>query len=261
MASEAIDDLFAKTLIGDYDDDAPWDAIHALRRMGTREVFERAAAWCKSDPLKRARCASVLAQLGKTAEHPRNIFPEESFAAVANMLTTEENPEALASAIHALGHLDDQRGIPITLSQRQHPSADVRFAVACSLGSFPNDPQAIAALLILARDEDDDVRDWAVFALGVLGDADSVEIRDTLFSCIGDSNEDVREEAMVGLARRKDQRVLPPLITALEAAHLNDSGTGMRMLEAADALLDLESERADWSLGRYATALRERFPL
>src|SRR6185437_8170697 len=157
MTSLEVDNLFAQTLSGGEDDDAPWNAIHALRRIGTREVFEYAAGWCKSNhALKRSRGASVLAQLGKTAEHPRNSFPEESFAVVANMVSPEEEPEALSSAIHALGHLDDMRGIPLILSHRLHPSADVRFAVACALGLYPNDPQAVPALLDLTNDIDED---------------------------------------------------------------------------------------------------------
>src|SRR6185437_15511526 len=123
MTSLEVDNLFAQTLSGGEDDDAPWNAIHALRRIGTREVFEYAAGWCKSNhALKRSRGASVLAQLGKTAEHPRN-----------------------------------------------------SFAVACALGSYPNDPQAVPALLDLTNDTDEDVRDWAVFGLGNLGDSDSPE--------------------------------------------------------------------------------------
>ena len=52
----SIEQLFSITLEGDYDDEAAWLAIHELRKLGTREVFDIAAAWCKSDdPLRRAR--------------------------------------------------------------------------------------------------------------------------------------------------------------------------------------------------------------
>ena len=45
MAAIDIDELFDRTLQGDYDDDAPWGAVNALRRIGTRQVFEKAAEW------------------------------------------------------------------------------------------------------------------------------------------------------------------------------------------------------------------------
>ena len=82
--------------------------------MGTRPVLEKAVEWCRSDnPLKRVRGASVLAQLGKTVEHPSNTFPEESFAAVVHLVENEKEPEPIASGIHALGHLANPKGIPL----------------------------------------------------------------------------------------------------------------------------------------------------
>lgn len=262
MASQEIDALFAQTLTGDYDDELPWKAVNALRRIGTREVFDRAAAWCKSEnPMERARGVSVLAQLGKTAEHPTNNFPEESYLAVSQMMQTETEIQPLSSAVHALGHLDNPAGIPLICSCQRHPEAEIRFAVACALGSFANDPEAIQALMILTSDGDDDVRDWAVFGLGNLGDADSREIRDALFARLTDKNDKVREEAIVGLAKRKDQRVLPSLMVALSQPELDGLGVTMMTLEAANAMLDLEDEPRDWSGADYVAALTKRFSL
>lgn len=262
MISAEIDELFAQALMGDYDDELPWKAVSALRRIGTREVCDRAAAWCKSgNPMERARGASVLTQLGKTAEHPTNTFPEESYLAVSQMLQHENEIQPLISEIHALGHLDNPPAVPLIVSYQQHPEAEVRFAVACALGPFANDPEAIQALMALTRDADDDVRDWAVFGLGNLGDADFTEIRDALFARLKDSNEEVREEAMVGLAKRKDPRVLAALIAALNQPELDGPGVTMLTIEAADLMLDFAEERKDWSGADYAAALRERFSL
>lgn len=260
MASPEINELFTQTIIGDYDDELPWKAVNALRRIGTSEVFDRAAAWCRSgNPLERARGADVLAQLGKTAEHPTNSFPEESYLAVSQMLQQENEIQPLCSAIYALGHLDNPAAVPLIVSYQQHPEADIRFAVACALGSFPNNPKAIPALMILTSDADDDVRDWAVFGLGNLGDADSAEIRDAIFARLNDPNEKVREEAMVGLAKRKDQRVLPALIAALNQPEFDDAGVTELTIEAADLMLDFAEERKDWSSADYTVALKERF--
>lgn len=262
MASPEIDTLFAQTLMGDYDDELPWKAVSALRRIGTREVFDRAAVWCKSEnPMERARGVSVLAQLGKTAEHPTNNFPEESYLAVSQMMQTEAEIEPLSAAIHALGHLGNPAAIPLIGSYQWHPEAKIRFAVACALGSFANDPEAIQALMVLTSDADDDVRDWAVFGLGNLGDADSREIRDALLARLNDKNEEVREEAIVGLAKRKDQRVLPALMAALNQPEIDDPAAKMMTIEAANAMLDLEDENKDWSGAEYIAALRERFSL
>jgi HEAT repeat protein len=262
MGSSEVDALFARTLCGDYDDDLPWEAVHALRRIGSREVFDKAAEWCKSaNPLERARGAGVLAQLGKTVENPSNTFSEDSYLAVCQMLQLETEVQPLNSAIHALGHLDDPRAIPLIIAYQTHPVAEIRFAVACALGSFPNDTESIRALLALTSDADEDVRDWAVFGLGNLIDADSAEIREALFSRLSDANAEVREEAMVGLAKRKDKRVLPVLLAALNQSELDDPGVMILTIEAADLMLDLESERKDWSGAEYAAAIRARFSL
>jgi len=53
------------------------------------------------------------------------------------------------------------------------PGAEIRFSVACALGSFPNDPLSGNTLVTLMED----VRDWATFGVGISGDQDSVELR------------------------------------------------------------------------------------
>ena len=231
--------------------------MRTLRHIGTRQVFDRAAEWCNSDdPLIRARGADVLAQLGKTVEHPTNSFPEDSYLLVSQLLQKETDPRPLSSAISALGHIENLLAIPLIVRHHRHQSADVRFSVACALGAFAlfNDPLTIKTLLVLMEDENDDVRDWATFGLGVQGDSDSEEIRDALFRRISDSNDDVREEAIVGLAKRKDQRVLPSLIAALEQPKMTD-----RVIEAAYLMLDMQGDRKDWKARDYVGALRERF--
>jgi HEAT repeat protein len=140
------------------------------------------------------------------------------------------------------------------ITHRLHPIPAVRFAVAFALGNFADVAIAIEALLALTRDADEDVRDWATFGVGVLGNGDSPEIRDALRKRLSDSDEDMREEAMVGLGKRKDQRVLAALFSALEQPTATD-----RAVPAASEMLDMEDEREGWKGVDYAAALRERF--
>jgi HEAT repeat protein len=255
MTLAQLDDIFAQTLLGDYGDDAPWQAVRTLHRMGSREVFEYAAEWCHAEhPLKRARGADVLAQLGKTTEHPSNNFPDESFSLVSALVREEEDPLPLSSAIYALGHIENPLAAPLVIAHRLHPKPAVRFAVAFALGKFADVSIAIEALLALTQDADEDVHDWATFGVGVLGDGDSPEIRDALVKRLSDSDEDVREEAMVGLGKRKDQRVLAALLFALEQPTATN-----RAVEAASEMLDMQEERESWKGADYAAALRERF--
>lgn len=257
MVPGQIDELFAQTLTGDYDDESPWEAVRTLHGLGSRQVFDRAAEWCSSDnSLKRARGADVLAQVGRAVNHPSNNFPEECFSVVSSLVQREKDPLPLLSAVHALGHIGNPLAVPLIIEHRLHPCADVRLAVACALGSFANDPRAVDALLALMQDVDDDVRDWATFGLGVLGDLDSDEIRDALCQRMTDLNRDVREESLVGLGKRKDQRVLPELIAELSQREISD-----RVKEAAEWFLDENEQRADWSPVDYAAALKRHFTL
>jgi HEAT repeat protein len=255
MARREIEELFALALTGDYEDEAPWEAVRALRILGTREIFERAAGLCRSNySLSRARGADVLGQLGKTIEHRSNAFPEESYAVVAELVQQETEPQPLAAGIAALGHLGNPLAIPRIAGFSSHPSPEVRFDVAFALCCFANEPLSVETLLVLMDDVDKDVRDWATFGLGVLGDSDSDEIREGLLRRVTDSDEDVREEAMVGLGKRKDRRVLASLLAALEQPSMT-----VRVIEAAYEMLGMPNDREEWKGTDYAAALRQRF--
>ncbi len=243
MAQPDIDALFAETLLGDYDDDRPWEAVHSLRWIGTREVFNKAAAWTESvEPLERARGLDIIAQLGKTAEHPSNNFPQESYEIAIKVVQREREVTPLNSAISALGHIDDPRAVPVIAGFHSHPSETIRFTVAWSLGCFPNDPLSVRTLLTLMEDADADIRDWATFGLGVLGDQDSSEIREALSRRLNDEDVDAREEALVGLAKRHDTHILSHLINELEQTTITD-----RIVEAAYTLLGFDKDQEEWS--------------
>ena len=164
------------------------------------------------------------------------------------------NGLVLGSGISALGHFRNSAGIPVIVKYLSHPDQNVRFSAAFALGCFCDDEPAISGLLALTRDEDADVRDWAVFGLGVLGSADSTEIRAALLRCLSDTDEDVREEAAVGLGKRKDLRLLPVLRRMLDAPDLKS-----RVAEAASALLSPHEDPAEWSAGDYKDALQRQF--
>ncbi|HEY6341818.1 MAG TPA: HEAT repeat domain-containing protein [Bryobacteraceae bacterium] len=144
----------------------------------------------------------------------------------------------------------------IILRYQDHPDQNVRFAVAFALGCFPNDPQSIRGLVKLTMDACSDVRDWAVFGLGVQGDSDSPGIREALLRCVNDANEDVREEAAIGLGKRRDLRVLPKLRAMLDNDEITD-----RVVGATAALLELDPVPIEWTAADYKGALSAKFKL
>jgi hypothetical protein len=261
MTLSVIQNLFDQTLVGDYDDEAPWDAVSTLRSNGDRAIFETAALWLKStNPLKRARAAAILAQLQAPShseeemKEPEWIFRDETFPLLVELLEGESEAIVLSSGIAALGHLYNEAAIAIIEKYKEHSDQDVRFSVACALGNFPNNQVAISALIPLVGDPDSEVRDWAIFGLGVLGNVDSLEIREALLKGISDSDEDVREEAAVGLGKRQDLRLLSALRKMLDAPELK-----VRVAEAASALLGLSEDPEEWVAEDYKKALDEKF--
>jgi hypothetical protein len=117
MGPEQVDEIFSRTLTGEYDDESSWEAVRTLHRTGGRQVCDRAAEWCRSDdPLKRARGADVIAQLGRTVEHPSNNFPEECFSVVSTLVQREKDPLPLLSAAHALGHIGNPLAVPLLIT-------------------------------------------------------------------------------------------------------------------------------------------------
>ena len=101
------------------------------------QAGNKAAAWTESvEPLERARGIDVIAQLGKTADHPSNSFPQESYDITIKVVQREREVQPLNSAISALGHIDYPRAVPLIAGFYSHPSETIRFTVACSLGSL-----------------------------------------------------------------------------------------------------------------------------
>ena len=82
------------------------------------------------------------------------------------------------------------------------------------------------ALIALSGDAEDDVRDWATFALGTLAEADDPALRDALAARLDDPDEATRLEAVHGLAVRGDARAEAPARDLL-AAHGDAEGEGV----------------------------------
>ncbi len=74
---------------------------------------------------------------------------------------------------------------------------------------------AIAGLIALSEDTDFDTRNWATFGLGSQCDTDTVELRRALLRRTDDDEAEIRGEALIGLARRKDERVKKLVIREL----------------------------------------------
>ena len=196
------------------DEDRRWRYVVELHWRGDRATLDAATALCQ-DPSARKRClgADILAQLGV----PDRTFPGEALTTLLEMSRRETSTLVLQSILMALGHnLDATARAPWAFYKRvfPHKSATVRFALAYALMGR-EDPASIRMLIRLSQDLAARVRDWATFCLGTQTDVDTPALRRALLQRVADRHSETRGEALVGLARRNDARILPVLEPSL----------------------------------------------
>lgn len=217
----------------DDDGDDRWDFIWLLRYRGTRDVLNGAIALTESNNSEeRTIGIQILGQLGI----PDRTFPDECLTTLIGLLKHEIDPLILQSIGIALGHLNDACAIEPQLKFCLHPDWEVRYGVVLSMNGH-NDKRAIAALIKLSGDDHPQVRNWATFGLGSLLEVDTPEIREALYQRFlledptGEETAEIQGEALVGLASRQDERILPKLMEQLMSENLS-----VLEIEAAEKL-------------------------
>lgn len=189
-----------------------------------RSVSSRRGYLRDPNPRHRARALDVLGQLG--AGKPLSDRPHFSeCVSLAIESLPDDDEDVASSAAWALAHLRDDRAVTHLIGIRASPNPDARHAVAYGMHGEDR-PDAITTLIELIDDTDDDVRDWATFGLGTadsetesgqFAPVDSSEIRQALRNRLDDPFEYVRQEALWGLALRRDPESLKRLLERLES--------------------------------------------
>lgn len=217
--------------------------VCALIQRPEPVVFETLVAWCRghceSDQILGAR---ILGELGVGAKPPLS-FRSESINVLTELFTNPK-PAVVATAVQALGRLKPDDLTPI-ISLADYNDSRVRRAVAEALGGREGD-DAIDTLIQLSKDDAAIVRDWATFSLGTQCDADSTQIRQALLDRMNDPDDDTRAEALFGLARRHDRRVLVPLLDELKSGNVGSLVVEAAGELAAPELLEVLKELRSW---------------
>jgi len=264
-------DLAQIALTSDDESDAYWDSVRELQKRGTRAVFDMAAQLCASeDSRSRSVGLDVLAQLGYEEGRP---FLARSLP-IALRLARDSETTVRRSALSALGHLGDPEALSELLDHIADSDPGIRLAVAQAIPSVLGDPPqnaGIAALITLSGDAASDVRDWATFGLGSLLDVDGEQVRRALRRRLDDREGDTAGEALVGLARRRDPKIVAKVRTLLDG-----DDVGNLVVEAAGELADrsfvsslvrlkesgwAEGDPRGWLLDEALTACREGKPI
>jgi HEAT repeat protein len=221
-------ELLAESLeIEGFDDsNTYWTCIYDLQNRPESETFEICQSWTNSKrpKLRRAACG-VLGQLGYNACLP---FKTSSQPLLERLLA-DIDPEVVTAALFALGKLD-VGNLELILPHAKHPDPMVRHAVAYALLSR-YEPMANRILIELSTDLETTVRDWATFGLGSEDRDDLPEIREALAARLGDEDSDTRGEAIIGLAQRKDPRVV-----AVIQKELGSDSVGTLTLQAIEEM-------------------------
>ena len=192
------------------DADEYWNLISILHRRGGRTEFSAAEELVHSkDPIDREIGASILGQLG----WDKRPFHSESVSLLIKLLSDSVN-DVISAAAFSLGHRNAIEAVQDLLKHINNPNNRVRYGVALGLSCL-DDESAINGLITLSRDSDFDVRNWATFGLGSQCDIDTDSLRSALKDRTDDLEPEIRGEALIGLAERKDDSVIDKVIREL----------------------------------------------
>jgi len=197
--------LFTR-LLNNKSEKSYWEYISILRSRPESEVFKRCVELTKSDiPKNRMVAVDILAQLGL----PPRPFYNETIDIYFNLLEIEKEPKVIMSILFGIGH--NNENLNKTQIKKLCSLADTKNSlikeglVSSLLGK--NDVNAIKTLIHFSADRLNYIRDWATFGIGTQIEKDTIEIRNALWKRVNDKHQDTKFEAIVGLAKRKDNRV------------------------------------------------------
>jgi HEAT repeat protein len=196
--------------------DAYWKAVQLLQQAEPERVWSRLTPFARAEPQHRRLVPDVLRFLGG---RPQPLL-EPTIELLGVMLAEPQTPDVLEAIAGAFVDLEHPSAVELLEPLTRHPEPEVRLAAVHGL--LPVASLAIPTLIRLCEDEDAEVRNWATFALaarqgepGAMGFDDS-GVRDALERRLSDTEEVVRAEAALGLARRGDRRALPVVLSELE---------------------------------------------
>lgn len=236
-------DVRIEAALGTYDEDCRWDLISGILSECSDDVLEVSLQLLDGrSERSRTLGADILGRLVGVEPSSRTVVLE----ALVSALSVETAAAPTASIVAAMGHVGEPGTLGPIFGLADHPSAEVRLAVAFAVATVspqPLAPDGRTALIRLSRDNDPEVRDWATFGLGTLSDADGPDVRAALLERTEDASHEARAEALFGLAVRRDPRAVPHLIRALQSPLV-----GGLEVDAAAAAADPRLLPALWAL-------------
>lgn len=191
---------------------------YLLQYHGGKEAFEKALSLIASvDADERVLGAEIL--MRKTGKD--NI--SETRKVLLDRLAKETDSVVLEVLACCVMHHEIEDCLDLIMPLTKHRNERVRQAAGLALG-VQRSIYAIEGLADLCLDPCDEVRNWSVFTLKQVVqryiDEDSLDMvpepREIFYSLLIDPHEEVRAEALAGLALYQDQRALPYIEAGLK---------------------------------------------
>lgn len=209
-----------------------WNYIRELRKRKSTDIYQKATELTNSnDDHVKVIGINILAQFGYPRKHKKQTLKN-----YFNLLKSKNSINVISSILYGIGHNNEiltDNQIDIICRFKYSKSATIRYSLAFALSGVEND-NAINTLIQLSNDKDSDIRDWATFGIGSQTALDNLEIRQALWERVNDTDRTTRDEAIAGLAKRKDHRIKEILKNELNKADNLSSST----LEAIEDLDD-----------------------
>ena len=150
-----IDELFAASVQGDYEDEEAWNAVGILRRRGNADVFELAKKHCESeDPKARARGLNVLGQLGARVPDTGRPFLEACVSeAISALIELMDDPsdDVRDWATFELGTQCDEDSDDIRVALRKRLSDSFADAKSEAIWGLARRTDPLGLRLLLER--------------------------------------------------------------------------------------------------------------
>ncbi len=191
-----------------------WENVHILRRRPSNKLFLICKALTESENSeKRILGINILAQMGLT----KRPYLNETLEIYFNLLDIEKDSYVLMSLLYGIGHNNNELNktqIEKLCSFSKTTDDLINEGLLHAVGFIKNS-KAIDILINFTEHKYSYMRDWATFYLGQ-SDSNSKKIKEALWKRINDKDENTKFEAIFGLAKRKDERIVEIIIKELK---------------------------------------------
>jgi HEAT repeat protein len=218
LVEKNVRSLVGMALQSKEDDELYWECVGKLQlyRCEDQVVWIR-RNFESRNWRKRVLAVNIICQLGRPLKDglPWEPLQLELAREVLGRALRDQHWRVVEAGLFGLGHREFPEHLPEMLRYIDDPHEGIRHGLSFSLGGYPQ-PEATEALLRLMHDEAREVRNWATFGLASLSEQDGPAIRDGLLAASGDADPEIRGEALIGLAQRRDERVKERVMRELQ---------------------------------------------